>query len=109
MDSRRVYDERYENITDVDGNKIISTSTKNINQLEKCTPPITLDRDVHYSFNIICACIAMYDYMIKFESEFKTIGNDLLSSSLTYEKFVENDKPILDNIYDEFLSLYKTY
>lgn len=109
MDSRRVYDERYENITDIDGNKIISTSTKNINQLEKCTPPITLDRDVHYSFNTICACIGMYDYMIKFESEFKTVGNDLLSSSLTYEKFVENDKPILDNIYDEFLSLYKTY
>ena len=51
----------------------------------------------------------MYDYMIKFESEFKTVGNDLLSSSLTYEKFVENDKPILDKIYDEFLSLYKTY
>ena len=109
MDSQRVYDDRYENITDTDGNVIISTNTRNINNLEKCTPPITLDRDVHYSFNVICSCVGMYDYMMKFESDFKKIGNDLLSSSLTYEEFIKNDKPILDKLYDTFIGLYNSY
>lgn len=109
MDSQYVYDERYENISDVNGNLVISSNTQNINNLEKCTPPITLDRDVHYSFNVICACVGMYDYMIKFENDFKKVGNDLLESELTYDRFVRIDKPILERLYSQFMGLYKSY
>lgn len=109
LDSRRVFTERHENVTNTDGDKIVASSTRNINNLEICTPPITLDRDVQYSFNIISSCLSMYDSLMKYESDLKTVGGHLISDTWNQNDFINTDKPVLEKVYNGLLSLYKTY
>lgn len=109
IDSHRVYTERHENVTNHKGEKIVASSSKNINNLEICTPPIALDRDVHYSFQTIVSCISMRTNLMRYETDIKTVGNHLMSESYSIENFIKIDKPLLDEIYNGLLSSFKTY
>ena len=109
IDSRRVYTERHENVSNTDGERIVASSTRNINNLEICTPPITLDRDVRYSFTTITSCLYMHEQLMMYESDIKIIGGHLINSSWTEKDFINTDVPKLNTIYTGLLSLYKTY
>lgn len=106
MDSRVVYDERYENIKTPKGNRVVSSSN-NRNSLEVCTPPITLDRDVSYSFDIIQTCLTMYDTLMSYNNLMFDVGQLLLNG--TYADFVQNYKQRLKNMYGAILALYNKY
>lgn len=109
IDSRQVYTERHENIKNTNGDTIILSNTDNINYLETCTPPITLDRNVHYSFDIIRSCLSMYDNLMDCELYLKNVGEHLLMDSWTYKKFVEYDKRYLAKAYDRLSKFYQIY
>lgn len=109
MDSRSVFTERYEYVKDVDGNRIVASSTKNINYLETCTPPIALDRDVNFSFNTIVGCISLQENMLIHEKNLCKVGGDISKSKWTYNDFVKEDVPVLESIYNDLMSLYQTY
>lgn len=109
METRRVFTRDYENIKNTNNDTIVVSNTNNVNHLEKCTPPIVLDRDVHYSFNVISSCITMFDEMLKYESDIISVGSNISMDGYSYESFVNNDKPVLNNIYNGLFQLYKTY
>lgn len=106
MDTRNVYDERYEYIKTPEGHKVVSSITDNVNDLEVCTPPICIDRDVSYSFDIITRCLSMYADMLSYEKEIQFIGNSLSENA---EYFFKECKPRLVKIYSALLSMFKTY
>lgn len=109
MESRHVLTERHEYVKNTNGDNILVSNTNNINHLETCTPPIVLDRNVHYSFDIMRSCVTMYDSMMEYEKDLKTVGSHILMDSWNYDRFVENDKPLLDNMYKMLIKLYNTY
>lgn len=82
LDSRGVYDERYENIKTKDGYRVLATPTTNINYLEKCTPPIAIDKNVNYSFNVILNCIALHDKLMEYNDLLLEIGGVILDENL---------------------------
>jgi len=107
MDTRNVYDEKSESIKTTEGHNVVATPSKNINKLEVCTPPICLDRDVSYSFDIITRCLSMYDDMMSYESDLIRVGQELLYGN--QDSFMDTFKPILQKIYSGLLSMYKIY
>ena len=107
MDNRVVYNERYEYIKTPEGDKVVATSTKNINYLETCTPPIAIDRNTTYSFDIIVKCLSMYDYLMQFNDDMVNIGQCLLYGS--EQDFVGIYKPKLNEIYQAMILSLKDY
>lgn len=107
MDSRVVYDEKYEHIKTPEGHRVVSSSTQNINYLERCTPPISIDRDTTYSFDIIVKCLSMHDEMMKFNDDMISVGQGLLYGNANDFKNVY--KPKLVKIYQSLLNMYKSY
>ena len=82
MDTRLVYTEKGDNVKNVDNNRIVSNSTKNVNKLEKCTPPIVLDRPINLSFKTILECVGLYDKLSAIDNLFHSIGMLLKSNNL---------------------------
>ena len=73
----KVYTERHEDVTDADHNKIIMSSSKYRNNLEICTPPISLDRSSTTSFKTIQSCLRMDTDLMALNNKVKGIGNAL--------------------------------
>lgn len=107
LDSRLVYDERYEKIKTPTGHRVVSSSTNNFNYLETCTPPISLDRDSTYSFNIVINCLGLYNTMISYEDAMKSIGQGLLYGTLN--DFISIHKPTARKINAALTECYKQY
>ena len=82
MDTRLVYTEKGDNVKNVDNNRIVSNSTKNVNKLERCTPPIVLDRPINLSFKTILECVGLYDKLSAIDNLFHSIGMLLKSNNL---------------------------
>lgn len=106
MDTRNVYDERYEYIKTTEGHKIVSSTMGNVNNLEICTPPICIDRDMSYSFDIITRCLSMYDDMLSYESDMQFIGKSLSENA---DYFIKECKPRLEKIYSKLLIMFNIY
>ena len=108
MDTRRVFTDEHDNVTDVKENMIVSNSTSNINNLEICTPPIVLDRSVNMSFNTILSCINLHDRLMSFEKVFHTIGQEL-QKELDNGMFVTNVVTPINEMYDSLNKCYMDY
>ena len=98
LDSRLVYDDKYERIKNIKNERILASPSKNVNRLEVCTPPIVLDRNVNYSFDTIVECLALYDQMMKYNDLMINIGDYMLRQELF--KFVEA-RAELQKMYNE--------
>ena len=108
MDSRRVFTEDHDNVLDVEGNRILSSSTKNVNELEVCTPPIVLDRPINLSFKTILSCLGMYDSLICYEKTFRGIGA-ALQTELTNTTFKNNVANVINAMYGDLYECYENY
>ena len=108
VDSRKVFTENHDNVKNVNGEQILSSSTNNINELEVCTPPIVLDRPVNLSFGIILSCLDLYDNLMKFDTTFKNIGK-ALQTDLTNSRFISEVKNPINDMYDKLQSYYQDY
>ena len=108
MDSRKVYTDKHDNVDDVNGNRIVSTSTDVINHLEICTPPISLDRSSTKSFSVIVACMSMESNLNALNEDFLLIGGTLNSdmSVMTVQNNIINRLnriiPILKTYYIQY-------
>ena len=107
MDTRLVYDEKYERIKTPEGRRVIASTTSNINYLETCTPPIAIDRNTTYSFDIIISCLSLYDDLIKFNNDLKDTGKCILQG--TESDFFNIYKPKLLKMYNSMIELFRTY
>lgn len=110
MDSRLVYTDSHLKVDSFDGKRVVSTSTKNVNELETCTPPIVLDKPVNLSFSTILECLGLYDNLIQFEKTFKNIGSILVIQNISnHVFFIDNIKrPILEML-PTLKSCYESY
>lgn len=108
-DSRRIFTDKTEHIVDINENKLLASSTTDINNLDVCTPPISLDRSTNLSFTTIVSCLCMYDELMKYESVFKSIGDVISMPNITYEIFVDKIVLQLNLIYMQLFNIYKTY
>ena len=88
IDSRRIFNDKTERIVDINENKLLASSTTDINNLDVCTPPISLDRSTNLSFTTIVSCLGMYDELMKYESVFKSIGDVISMPDITLRTFV---------------------
>ena len=100
MDTRLVYDEKYERIKTPEGRRVIASTTSNINYLETCTPPIAIDRNTTYSFDIIISCLSLYDDLIKFNNDLKDTGKCILQGTESdFFNNIERNAPELERCY----------
>lgn len=107
VDSRRIYSSNGDGISD-GTNDIYGSSTNGVNELEKCTPPIVLDRSTNNSFIIISDCLRLRNNMIDVSNSIKNIGNrvsegNIDNTSLTYLKSV------MLSIQKTMLPCFRTY
>lgn len=107
LDNRVVYDERYEYIKTPAGNRVVASSTQNINYLETCTPPIAIDRNTTYSFDIIIDCLSLYDDLMKFKDLMTNTGQCLLYGNA--EEFSNIYKPKLITMYQSLIIYLRNY
>lgn len=107
LDSKIIYDERYEYIKNVKGNTIVSSSTQNFNYLETCTPPIAIDRNTTYSFDIIIDCLSLYNKMMEYNDDMFNIGQGLTYG--TESDFYNTYLPMIENVYYNLLHLFISY
>lgn len=108
MESKVVYDEKYERLRTPEGDLVVETPSMADNKLETCTPPITIDRDTSYTFNTIYKCIHMYDKLMKFDTLMKRIGDFLLNPT-TISEFNGTLKDQLGEAINDMTSTYSEY
>ena len=75
MENKLVYDERYEKLRTPDGSLVVESTYSESNDLETCTPPITIDRDTSYTFDTIVKCLSLKTVLMNFKSTIIEIGN----------------------------------
>ena len=110
VDTRRVFTETEEKVTDEDGKYILSSSTTDVNELEICTPPIVLDRPVALSFRTIVGCLSLRENMMKYSSIFQKTGMRLSSpESITNDEYFNTILPPLQSAQKDLSEYYKTY
>lgn len=109
IDTRLVLTDKNDKVKNYKNERILSSDTNNVNLLEICTPPITLDRQVNVSFEIITSCLNMYDKLITFNDVFKTIGKTLQLSDINESIINQNIIRPVNEIYDALIKCYITY
>ena len=108
IDARKVYDEFGDNVVDKNDKQIYSSATRDINELEICTPPIVLDRSASTSFSTIVNCLGLSDLMMYNNDAFHSIGNRLSSGNIsTYDLNVLKDR--MRDIEINMKKCYNTY
>ena len=109
MENKLVYDEKYEKLRTPDGGLVVESTASSENDLEICTPPITIDRDSSYTFNTIVSCLSLYDKMMSFKPTLIELGNFLKDPSSTIYTYIDRIKPKLYQVYLQMTTLYKDY
>lgn len=107
MDTRLVYVENGDNVKNVDNNRIVSNSTKNVNGLEKCTPPIVLDRPINLSFKTILKCVGLFDKLSSIDNLFHSVGMLLKTNNLNdafWGQFFSTIGTITKTVYECYVS-----
>ena len=107
METRGIYNERYEKIKTPEGYRVVATNTNNINYLETCTPPICLDRSTKNSFKIVIKCLSIYDDMMQYSQNVSDIGQGILYGSQV--DFDTKWKPLASKVYSNLKDIYVTY
>ena len=74
IETGKVYDDKHENIVDVNDNDIVMSVSKYENNLEICTPPISLDRSSSTTFNTIQSCLRLEADLMVYKDRIKRIG-----------------------------------
>lgn len=108
MDTRRVFTDDDKNVSNVDGDRILSNVTNNVNKLEVCTPPIVLDRPVNLSFKTILDCLDLYGEMMEFEKTFRSVGS-AIRNNLTGDGYSERVKLPIERLYTGLCECYTKY
>lgn len=74
MENKLVYDEKYERLKTPEGETIVESTYSDDNELEICTPPITIDRDTSYTFNTIVKCLTLQEKLMKYKPTLIKLG-----------------------------------
>lgn len=104
-DCQKIYDDKYENIVDVNGNKIVSSSTYDYKNISMTTPPIVLDRGYHFSFDIITECVNLRDEMMQEIDFIHDIGK-YINESTSFGQFSQT---IIYLLHRSKLATFKEY
>lgn len=109
VDTRKVYVETGERVLEGDKKtQVYSSSTSDINDLERCTPPIVLDRAASTAFTTIVKCLRLRDVMLKNYDSIRSIGYKVSSGRLTSYELSEL-KDTMSRIQDRMIPCYSTY
>lgn len=108
VDSRAVYDDKNEVITDVNGNTIVSSSIDVDENVELCTPPIVIDRENGLDFTVINACISLKNDMLVYESLFKAAGKaiEIMMPDNEYRRTIRDAFVGIVNTFNDFKRAY---
>ena len=110
MESKLVYDEKYEKLRTPDGSLVVESTYTESNNLETCTPPITIDRDTSYTFDTIVKCLTLKDTLMSFKETLTNVGTFINSSDGDMYTYDRTLRPELYHVYADMsvaLSSYK--
>lgn len=98
MENKLVYDEKYERLKTPKGELIVESTYSNENELEICTPPITIDRDTSYTFNTIVKCLTLQEKLMKYKPTLLELGKFFSVGDGDMVYYTEKIKPALYQI-----------
>lgn len=108
MESKLVYDDKYERLRTPDGGLVVESSSSSTNDLELCTPPITIDRDTSYTFDSIVSCLHLYDDLITYKQLMSSVGEFMLNPTTMYD-FDDRFIGPLKGMYSQLIVSYSNY
>ena len=108
IETGKVYTSKHENVVDVDNKEIILSENNYRNNLEVCTPPISLDHSSSISFKTIQNCLRLDIDMMTLDKKIQNIGITL-SNSMTGAIVMSNIVQPLNEIIPKLKSCYITY
>lgn len=109
MENKLVYDDKYEKLRTPDGALVVESTASSSNELEICTPPITIDRDTSFTFDTIVSCLSLYKKLMTYKPLMINIGNFALDRVPNMDKYVTELKPALYNMYVDMVKMYQDY
>lgn len=108
VDTRKVFVETGDSVTDRNRNRVYSSTTTELNELEICTPPIVLDRSATTSFGTIVSCLKLRDKMIEAYPHFQKMGQNLTSGRMTADLFTDTKSQMVQ-VNAKLKPCYQTY
>lgn len=108
IDSRLIYTDKHNQVDDINGNRIVSSSMVVENDLEICTPPISLDRSSTKSFTTVLGCLQLESNLMLLSNNFKKIGITIssgINGSNVQKGIIEPLNDIVPKI-SKYCSLY---
>lgn len=104
METKLVYDDKYEKLRTPDGSLVVESSISSTNELEICTPPITIDRDTSFTFDTIVSCLSMYKDLMEFKPLMTDIGRFTIQSNPDMAYYMNTIRP---RLYELLLKVIK--
>ena len=104
MENKLVYDDKYERLRTPEGSLVVESTASSTNDLEICTPPITIDRDTSYTFDTITSCLSLYKNLMKYKPLMTNIGRFTMNSTPDMADYMNNIRP---KLYDMFVDMSK--
>ena len=104
METKLVYDDKYEKLRTPDGSLVVESSISSTNELEICTPPITIDRDTSFTFDTIVSCLSMYKDLMEFKPLMTDIGRFTIQSNPDMVYYMNTIRP---RLYELLLKVIK--
>ena len=109
MESKLVYDEKYEKLRTPDGSLVVESTYSESNNLEICTPPITIDRDTSYTFDTIVKCLSLKETLMSFKETLLKIGTFINSSAGNMYEYNRTLRPELYHVYTNMSAALNSY
>ena len=98
VENKVVYDEKYEKMRTPEGDYVVESTYSDSNDLEICTPPITIDRDTSYTFNTIVKCLGLNEKLMTFKPTLMLVGNFFNNSTGDMLEYEAKIKPQLYDV-----------
>ena len=108
IETGKVYTDKHDKVVDVNHDEIIMSETNYRNNLEVCTPPISLDHSSSISFKTIQNCLRLDVDMMTLNKKIQNIGITL-SNPMTGSIVMSNIIQPLTDIIPKLKSYYITY
>lgn len=109
IDSRNVYTDKHDPVKDIDGNIITATDVSHTNNLEICTPPISLDRSSTVSFNTIIQCLQLSTKMNYLSQQMDLLAKSISASDKNVSLIVNGVITPLNQIVNVLKDCYTVY
>ena len=113
MRTSDVYTDMDNIVKGTNNRKVVTSGSLEALQMDRCTPPICIDRDYDTGFEDVITCCSMRNILMPYkDTSIATLSDAILHGNTklnSYDQYAINIQPVVKTLHRELLPYYRTY